>query len=186
MNSSITQPANGPGVGLSGIGLCHLLVVYLVWGSTYLAIRVAVREGAGFTPFWLGAVRVLLAGCLLLIWCACTGIRLRVTRRELGVLLTSGVLIWFIAHGLVVWAQQYAGSGYAAILFGSLPLWVAFLESSLDRRRCSLLLILALSSGLAGITVLVIPTLLAASAADALAVIALLLAPLTWGAGSIL
>ena len=42
-------------------GLLNLLVTYVVWGSTYLAIRVAVREGAGWGPFWLGATRVLVA-----------------------------------------------------------------------------------------------------------------------------
>lgn len=43
-----------PSRGLSPIGIFYLLVIYIVWGSTYLAIRVAVRDGAGFTPFMLG------------------------------------------------------------------------------------------------------------------------------------
>ena len=52
---------------LSTWGLLNLLVTYVVWGSTYLAIRVAVREGAGWGPFWLGASRVLTASVILLL-----------------------------------------------------------------------------------------------------------------------
>lgn len=48
-------------------GLAHLMVVYVVWGSTYLGIRIAVREGAGFPPFIMGAMRTLVSGGLLLL-----------------------------------------------------------------------------------------------------------------------
>src|SRR3990170_4595980 len=60
----------------------HLGIVYLVWGSTYLAIRVAVREGSGFPPFSMGASRVILAGLLLLGWAALSRKRVRQTGRE--------------------------------------------------------------------------------------------------------
>ena len=59
----------------------HLGIVYLVWGSTYLAIRVAVREGSGFPPFSMGATRVILAGLLLLGWAALSRKRVRPSRR---------------------------------------------------------------------------------------------------------
>ena len=62
----MTTPVNRS--ALSAKGLAHLSVVYVVWGSTYLAIRLAVREGAGFPPFALGAIRVLIAGGLLVAW----------------------------------------------------------------------------------------------------------------------
>ena len=58
-------------------GLLHLLVVYIVWGSTYLAIRVAVRDGAGFPPFTLAFLRVLVASVVLLGWARLKGERLR-------------------------------------------------------------------------------------------------------------
>ena len=57
-------------------GIPHLLVVYFVWGSTYLAIRLAVREGAGFPPFTLGYTRTLVASAILLAWAAFSGQRL--------------------------------------------------------------------------------------------------------------
>jgi len=49
-------------------GLIHLFVVYFVWGSTYLAIRIGIRSGAGFEPFWFGGMRVFTAGIILLGW----------------------------------------------------------------------------------------------------------------------
>jgi drug/metabolite transporter (DMT)-like permease len=79
--------------GISAAGLLELLVIYFVWGSTYLAIRVAVRPGAGFGPFWLGASRVLVAGLLLLAIAALARQRLKPTGCELAVLAASGVLI---------------------------------------------------------------------------------------------
>ena len=78
---------------LSNIGLFHLLVVYIVWGSTYLAIRVGVRPGSGFTPFVFGAMRVLTAGTILLALAALTHQRLHLTRKELLNLAGSGLLL---------------------------------------------------------------------------------------------
>ena len=75
-------------------GLLSLLVTYVVWGSTYLAIRVAVREGAGWGPFWLGATRVLVAAAVLFAFNAFRGARLRPTRAEFGILAATGILLW--------------------------------------------------------------------------------------------
>ncbi len=78
--SSQSKPA------VSWRGLMHLFVVYVVWSSTYLAIRVAVRPGAGFPPFALAAMRCLLAFPLLFGWAKVRGLRIRPTRQELPVL----------------------------------------------------------------------------------------------------
>ncbi|MCJ7700969.1 MAG: EamA family transporter, partial [Anaerolineales bacterium] len=85
-------------------GLLNLFVIYLVWGSTYLAIRVAVRSGSGFPPFFLGATRITLAGLTLLIWAALRKNRIKPTRQEVTSLLISGVLFWVGGNGLVNWA----------------------------------------------------------------------------------
>ena len=53
---------------ISWEGLIYLVIIYIVWGSTYLAIRIAVREGSGFPPFMLGGTRVTLAGLVVLLW----------------------------------------------------------------------------------------------------------------------
>lgn len=161
-------------------------MVYLVWGSTYLAIRMAVREGSGFPPFTMGATRLLAAGAVLLLWAAWTRNRLKLAGRELALMAEAGILLWAAGNGLVMWAEQRADSGYAALLVASTPIWVALLESLLDRRVPSLSLFLPLLVGFAGVGLLAGPELLAGTKADALAVLALLLAPLCWGGGSIL
>lgn len=70
--------------GQAWAGLFHLLVIYIVWGSTYLAIRIAVMEGAGFPPFSLGATRLLAAGSLLLIGVYLARLPLKLSKEEFG------------------------------------------------------------------------------------------------------
>lgn len=129
---------------VSWTGLFHLFVVYLVWGSTYLGIRVAVREGSGFPPFLLGASRTLTAAALLFAWNLLRRQRIRPCRNEWMTLLPAGLLLWVGGNGLVNWAEQRADSGYAALLVGAMPIWVVLMESLVDRRRPTLHLIGAL------------------------------------------
>jgi len=166
-------------------GLLHLLVVYVVWGSTYLAIRVAVREGAGFPPFTLGASRVIIAGIVLLAWSAARRQRIKPTRQELVVLGVSGLLLWTGGNGLVIWAEQRIHSAYAALLVSSTPIWAAVIESLIDKRVPSWLLIVALIVGFCGAGLLSVPILLEGTTADTLSVIALLFASFSWSLGSI-
>ena len=119
---------------LNPAGLAHLFVVYLVWGSTYLAIRVAVRDGSGFPPLLPGASRTLAAAVLLMLWNAARKSRMHPSREEWPALMVSGLLLWIGGNGLVNWAEQRADSGYAALLVGTTPMWVALVESAIDRR----------------------------------------------------
>jgi drug/metabolite transporter (DMT)-like permease len=168
------------------IGYFHLSVVYLVWGSTYLAIRVAVREGSGFPPLTMAGLRVLAGGMLLLVWSASSRRRVRLSRQEMAVLATSGLLLWLGGNGLVTWAEQRAHSGYAALLIAATPIWVALIESVLDWKIPSRLLIGSLLVGFAGIVLLSVPVLASGASADLWSLIALLLAGLSWGSGTIL
>jgi drug/metabolite transporter (DMT)-like permease len=161
-------------------GFVHLSVVYIVWGSTYLAIRLAVRPEGGFPPFALGSVRLLLAGAMLLGWAALRRQRVGLTRREVVTLAVAGILMWPLANGLVNWAERSADSSYAALLVGALPIWTAAIESVLDRRRPTLRFALSLGIGFGGVVVLTVPGLVHAEAADAAAVLALLVAPIAW------
>lgn len=167
-------------------GLAYLAVVYVVWGSTYLAIRVAVREGSGFPPFAMAAMRLTVAGGLLMLWAKARGRRLRVSRSELAVLFGSGVLLWGIANGLLVWAEQRAGSGLSALMIGGVPIWAAVIDSLLERSRPPLGLVLALLLGLAGIATLVMPVLMTGVRADVMSIGALLVAAVSWAGGSVL
>jgi drug/metabolite transporter (DMT)-like permease len=167
-------------------GLVHLWIVYIVWGSTYLAIRLAVRPEGGFPPFALGSLRLVLAGAILLGWAALRRQRVGLTRRDVATLAVAGVLMWPLANGLVNWAERRANSSYAALLVGALPIWTAAIESALDRRRPTLRFALSLGVGFGGLVLLAVPGLAHAEAADAAAILALLIAPIAWAFGSVL
>jgi drug/metabolite transporter (DMT)-like permease len=167
-------------------GIAHLCVVYLVWSSTYLAIRVAVRPGGGFPPFSLAALRCLLGFPVLLVWARLRGLRIRPTWPELRLLAVSGVLLWTFGNAFVAVAEQRVSSALAAILIASTPIWVAVLESIVDRHFPSLLVLAALAVGFLGTGLVGYPALRDGVKADALAIGLLLLASLSWGGGSLL
>ncbi len=166
-------------------GLAHLLVVYVVWSSTYLAIRLAVRPGAGFPPFTLGALRCLCAAPLLLGWAALRGNRVRPTRAELVTLALSGTLLWTLGNGFVVLAERRAESALSALILSSTPIWVALIESVADRRRPGRGLSLALLVGFCGAALLSYPALHDGVSADATSIVVLLIGALSWGGGSL-
>lgn len=167
-------------------GLLNLFVTYIVWGSTYLAIRVAVREGAGWGPFWLGAARVLVAAAVLFAVNRLRGTRLRPSRLEFGILAATGLLLWVGGNGAVNWAETRIDSGLAALIVGTMPLWVAFLEGLIDRRLPSLLLSLSLVTGFAGLVVLTYPKIRDGVTSDLLGIIVVVGAAVSWGLGSII
>ena len=76
---------------ISLTGLVNLFVIFIIWGSTYLAIRVAVCEGSGFPPFF-SAAQVVAAGWVLLLWGALPENKIRPTYNELKILILSGIL----------------------------------------------------------------------------------------------
>lgn len=172
--------------GLNPAGLVNLLVIYVVWSTTYLAIRYAVREGAGFPPFTMGFMRAALAAIVLLAWAAWRRERLRLTRTEFVTLSLSGLLLWLGGNGLVTFAEQHAESGLAALMVAAIPIWGSVIEAILDRKFPSLRLVLSLLVGFGGIAVLTAPELLSGVQADVVSVVALLGAALSWALGSVL
>ena len=119
---------------MSTVGLCHLFVVYLVWGSSFLATRLALREGSGFGPFWLAAARGLLAGMVLLGIALLRRQPISFKPRVASQLMLTGILLWGIGQGAMAWAMQTADSGYAAIILATVPLWTVLLEAVRYRR----------------------------------------------------
>jgi drug/metabolite transporter (DMT)-like permease len=160
--------------------------VYLGWSGTYVAIRFAVREGSGFPPFALIAARLAVAGLFLLAWAAWSRSRLRPTREELGMLLVTAALLWGGGNGLVVWAEQRASAGYAALLIATTPIFASLIEALVDRRVPSNLFIASLAVGFAGVALLAAPVLAGGSQADLFALLALIGAPASWAAGSVI
>jgi drug/metabolite transporter (DMT)-like permease len=176
---------SAPPERLSRPGLAHLAVVYVVWGSTYLAIRVAVRGDSGFPPFGMACLRVLLASAILLAWARLRGERLKLSRGELFLLGGTGALLWLGGNGLVNVAERRISSGLAALLVASMPIWAEFITFVADRRVPRWRTIGSVLVGFAGVAVLSWPVLRTGSRADVLGVVACLLAPLFWAAGSI-
>ena len=156
---------------LDRVGLLHLLVVYVVWGSTYLGIRVAVRDGSGFPPFAMAFLRVAAASVILLGLARLRGERVRLTRREAALLAVSGPLLWVGGNGLVSWAEMRASSGLAALLVAAMPIWAALIEMVLDRRMPNWKAAVSIAIGFAGVGVLSWPVLRTGSHGDILAVI---------------
>jgi drug/metabolite transporter (DMT)-like permease len=167
-------------------GLLNLFVVYLVWGSTYLFIRVAVREGSGFPPFAMAASRTLCGAAILFLLARLLSHRLRVSRDELRLLALSGLLLWLGGNGMVTWAERHADSGYAALIVGTTPIWAVILEAILDREVPSPFLVFSLVIGFAGLGALVWPVLRLGVRADLTSTVALLVAAVLWPGGSIL
>ncbi len=116
---------------ISRSGLICLFVVYLVWGSTFLAIRLAVSGPGAFAPYTLAAIRTGSAALLLLLWSFLRGESLRLGWRALSWLAITGTLLWVGGHALVIWAEQRMDSGLAALIFASTPLWGALLSGIL-------------------------------------------------------
>ncbi len=167
-------------------GLLNLFVVYIVWGSTYLAIRFGVREGAGFPPFTFGFLRVATAGVLLLLWGKFRGKAISLTWRDFLTLLGSGLLLWIGGNGLVVLGEQRIDSSLAALIISSTPIWVAAYEAVLDKRLPSWRTVAALLVGFSGILVLSFPIFISGVQADARSVFMIVGASLSWGLGTVL
>ncbi|QTE37761.1 EamA family transporter [Mucilaginibacter gossypii] len=98
--------------------------VYIVWGSTYFFIKIAV---AGFPPLLLGALRFFTAGLLLMAWCAIKGEKIFVKQNILHAAV-SGFLLLVIGNGAVIWAEQTLPSAMVAIMVTSPPIWFVLLD----------------------------------------------------------
>ncbi len=99
-----------------------LAAVYIIWGSTYLAIKLAL-EG-GFTPFWLGGIRFLIAGGLMFVFLRWRGVPMP-TLAQWRNCATMGILLLLFGNGFVNYAEQSVASGLTAVAVASAPIWIA-------------------------------------------------------------
>src|SRR5574341_823849 len=102
-----------------------LIALYIVWGSTYLAIRFAVES---IPPFMSAGLRFLISGAILLVWRRAVGDTLP-TRNQWKSLTIVGVLLLLGGNGLVSFAEQRIASGIAALIVGTVPLWLVLIEA---------------------------------------------------------
>jgi drug/metabolite transporter (DMT)-like permease len=182
VSTTVTEAA--PVRSATALAWGALLVVWVVWGSTYLAIRVGVRT---MPPFTMAAIRYVIAGLILLPigWRSGTSeqrITDRPGPRQWGAMLVLGAMLPAFGNGVISWAELRLPSGIAALLVGTVPLWIVVADALLGRRMPGLARWLALATGIVGVGVLS-----GGGAAIPIgATIAALLASMSWGTGSAL
>ena len=164
--------------------LLAFAIIYFVWGSTYLAIRVGVRE---VPPFLLAAMRFLVAGLVLYGWMIAQGERSPSGRQWMSASLLA-VLIFVLDYGLVFWAEQRVPSGIAAVMMATIPVFMAISEIIFLRtQRLTLRLAVALLIGIAGVAALVGRSLnLGGAPIDPMGALALIIASMSWSVASAL
>jgi drug/metabolite transporter (DMT)-like permease len=164
--------------------LLAFAIIYLVWGSTYLAIRVGVRE---VPPFVFAAMRFSVAGLVLYGWMIARGERSPSGRQWASAFLL-GLLIFVLDYGLLFWAEQRVPSGIAAVMLATIPAFMALSEIIFLRtQRLTFRLALALLIGLGGVAVLVSNSLnLGGAPIGRVGAVTLLIASVSWSVASTL
>ncbi len=157
--------------------------VYVLWGSTYLAIRIGDET---IPPFLLAGLRHMTAGLLLLGWLRLRGAPAAEPRHWRSAAIIGGLML-LGGNGLVTWAERRVPSGLAALIVASVPIWMTLLHGLQTRTRPHGILILGLALCVAGLAFLVLPTGagIAANPIDGLGAAALLAAALFWAIGSL-
>ena len=156
-------------------------IVYVVWGSTYLAIAIAVQT---LPPLFYSGVRFAIAGLILAGWLALRGVDLRISRRELGGAAAVGMLMLAGGNGLVSLAERTVPSGVAALIVASIPLWIVVYRM-IAGERVGRDLLAGVLLGLVGVAVLVVPGGLNGTV-DPVGALMLFGATLSWALGTFL
>jgi drug/metabolite transporter (DMT)-like permease len=164
--------------------LLAFAIIYFVWGSTFLAIRVGVRE---VPPFLFAAMRFTVAGVVLYAWMRLSGTPAP-SRREWVAAIFLGTLIFLVDYGCLFWAEQRLPSGIAAVVLATIPVFITLLEIIFLRtQRLTLRLALALLVGLCGVAVLMSHSFsLGEVPINRAGALALLIAAFTWSVATIL
>ena len=154
--------------------------IYLVWGSTYLAIRYAVET---IPPLVAAGIRHTVAGGVLLGWAWVRGYR---PRREHWIAgLVVGALFFLIGHGTLHWAEQHVASGLAALLIATEPMFILVLAWATGQQRISGISALGLAVGVMGVAILT-GVELSRKDASLIGLAAVLTGSLSWSAGVVI
>jgi len=155
-----------------------LSTIYVVWGSTYLAIMVAIRT---LPPLLMSSIRFLIAGAILYVVAARRG----AGRPTLGQWTAAGLVgagLLLVGNGGVAWSEQRIDSGVAALLVATIPLWIAVFDGVFGRRHLSVAHVAGLVAGLGGVALLVGSP---GGGIDWVGAVGCLVAALGWAAGSV-
>ncbi len=170
------KPANAPDRGLAIKLVLAFVAIYVIWGSTYLAIRYAVET---IPPLVAAGIRHSIAGGIMLTWAWARGFR--PTRHHWVAGFALGALFFLIGHGTLHWAEQYVGSGLAALLIATEPMFILVLGWMMRQQKISGLSALGLGFGVVGVAVLTGAELTVGSSLWGL--LAVLLGSLSWSLG---
>jgi drug/metabolite transporter (DMT)-like permease len=159
------------------------IAVCFFWGTTYVAIRIAVDS---YPPFFMAGVRFVLAGSALFTFLALRGYALP-GKREIADAAVVGLALLAVANGLVAWSEQWVPSSLAALVVATLPFWMIGIEAALPGgERIAARQVLGVLVGFAGLVILFSPDLSGAVDSNYLkGIFGLLLAPASWAAGSV-
>ena len=159
-------------------------IIYFVWGSTFLAIRIGVHE---VPPLLFAAMRFFVAGFVLFGWMIARGEPSPTRRQWMSVLLLA-LLIFLIDYGLLFWAEQRVPSGVAAVMLATIPVFIALSEILFLRtQRLTVRLAFALLVGIGGVAVLMSHSLnLGGSPIDGPGAVALIIASISWSIATVL
>jgi drug/metabolite transporter (DMT)-like permease len=162
--------------------LLAFAIIYFVWGSTFLAIRVGVRE---VPPLLFAALRFLAAGSLLFGWLIARGERLPNLRQWMSAFLL-GFVIFVLDYGLLFWSERRIASGVAAVMLATIPMFMSLAEIAILRtQKLTARLALAFVIGTGGVAVLVSRSLnLGGAPVDRLSAVALIIAAISWSVAS--
>ena len=165
-----------------GLVILALGTVYLVWGSTYFGILIAIRT---IPPLSMAALRFTVAGGLLYAWAVRRGDREgdRPGLAQWAAAAVVGTALLAAGNGAVTWAEQRIPSGIAALLIASVPLWMSILGRVLLAERLSWLAVVGLAVGFAGLVLLVRPS--GTDRLDLTATVVVLGGALAWASGSV-
>jgi len=126
--------------------------IYVIWGSTYLGIRLAIET---LPPFLMAATRFILAGAILFAWAVFKGQKIRPALAQWPTAFILGGLMLLCGNGGVTWAEKYIASGLAALLVATEPLWIVILNWGITHTRPNWKVLLGVLTGLAGVSLLV-------------------------------
>jgi drug/metabolite transporter (DMT)-like permease len=161
-----------------------ILILYVVWGSTYLGIRIAIES---IPPFLMASTRFLIAGVIMLAAVAIVrrGKIPRPSRAELRDCFIVGALLMGGGMGAVAWGEQTVPSGIAALLIAMMPVWIAVFSRIFLGERLPRAATIGVATGMVGVAILVGPSIAFEGSLDPAGVLALLISPICWAGGSV-
>ncbi|HEY6057724.1 MAG TPA: EamA family transporter [Candidatus Limnocylindrales bacterium] len=177
MTATGRSPVRSPAIAI----WAGLLILYLVWGSTYLGIRIAIET---IPPLLMAGFRFLLAGGILYAISIARGeVAVRPSLAEWRDATIVGALLMVGGMGLVALGEQTVPSGIAALLVAVMPVWLAIVGRVAFGQRLPLAVVAGIALGLAGVAILAWPA--GADGLEPLGVLALIASPLSWAIGSL-